>query len=295
MSAFTHGFNHGFLHGMFNGMFGGFGAFNWCGWNSAPMFYTPSYNFGNFFQYPESTPSIPSFWGFTSAYTPQKINWSNENYNFSTNCAAPNFTASFNWGDTFIKSTNFERKEIESQKKTEKISYNAQELKTKWASKASHLNDDFYEKVIDISKKIVCNPNDLMALMHSETNGAMRPNKWHEGGSRAVGLIQFTDIAAKDLNTSLEQLEKMNPIEQLDYVEKFLIKSKNRKFSSSKQLDAGTLYALVYLPALADKDVLARRNNDPNDYYKKNKILDYNNDGEITKNDLANQLKRHHA
>lgn len=102
MSAFTHGFNHGFFHGMFNRMFGGFGMFNWGGWNSAPSFFTPSYNFGNFFNYQATMPMMPSLFSISAPnFTTmnQNITWQNFDYTM------PNFSTSFDWGDTFVKST----------------------------------------------------------------------------------------------------------------------------------------------------------------------------------------------
>ena len=74
MSAFSTGFNIGFSNAIFNRMFCGFNAFNWgCGgfgnwgmscWNFTPMFLTPSYNFGNFYQYHTPQPNIN--YGFSS-------------------------------------------------------------------------------------------------------------------------------------------------------------------------------------------------------------------------------------
>ena len=100
MSAFTHGFNHGFFHGMFNGMFGGFGAFNWCGWNSAPMFFTPSYSFGNFYNYQAPMPMAPSLFNYSVPnFTNINANMSWQSYDYSM----PNFSSTFDWGDTFVR------------------------------------------------------------------------------------------------------------------------------------------------------------------------------------------------
>lgn len=131
MSAFTHGFNHGFFHGMFNRMFGGFGEFNWCEWNSAPIFFTPSYSFGNFFNYQAPMPMAPSLFNynapdFTSINT---NNWQSYNYTMS------NFSPSFDWGDTFVKSAKPQK--TEKEKKDDPSSINTEKLKGKHWSEMS--------------------------------------------------------------------------------------------------------------------------------------------------------------
>ena len=318
MSAFRNGFNLGFLNGICNSMFGGFGVFNWSCWNSRPLFSFPLYNFNNVMPYFTPTNNVTSIWtdnirnysqSTSSEYTcSDSISW---NTSYLTSIEP----TSYSWNSDFslinnkseIVEKNIKKESVSTATKENAVKKtnspttqsssdcNATELKNKWKSRAPHLTDEFYDKVVKISKRIKCSPTDLMALMHSETNGALKPGKWNEAGNRAVGLIQFTDIAAKDMGTTLEKLEKMSAVEQLDYVEKFLVKTKARKFKDSDVIDSGTLYALVYLPAFADKDVIAQENNDPNNYYKKNKVLDVNGDGKITKTDLSKQLKLHYA
>ena len=92
---------------------------------------------------------------------------------------------------------------------------------------------------------------------------------------------------------SIEALKNMSAVEQMNYVEK-LIKNmkKSAGYSDSATLDAGTLYALIFLPAYANKEVLASKGDK---YYASNKGLDTNKDGKITKADLANRLKNYYA
>ena len=108
MSDFTHGFNHGFCYGMFNRMFGGFGMFNWCGWNSAPTFLTPSYNFGNFFNYQAPMPMsmAPSLFNYsTPSFTNMNSNMAWQSYNYSM----PDFSSTFNWDSTFFSNKKEEK------------------------------------------------------------------------------------------------------------------------------------------------------------------------------------------
>lgn len=103
MGSFSTGFNIGFTTGMINSMFGGFGAFNFgyfglnnwnfnC-WNTRPMFFTPSFNFGNFYPYQNPQPMVQNLFNYS---TPP--NWQYD-YSFQI----PTFNSGAIIGDTFIK------------------------------------------------------------------------------------------------------------------------------------------------------------------------------------------------
>lgn len=106
MGAFSTGFNIGFSSGMFNSMFGNFGAFNFgcwgfnnwnfnC-WNQRPLFLTPSFNFGGFYQYQTPQPMVQNIFNFNS--TPS---WQG-NFNFTT----PTFSSTpVLIGDAFVPSS----------------------------------------------------------------------------------------------------------------------------------------------------------------------------------------------
>ena len=168
------------------------------------------------------------------------------------------------------------------------ISYDAKELKAKWAAKKPHLTDKFYEKVVKIAKKLNCNPNSLMALMNAES-GISPTAKNSE--SSATGLIQFIESTAKDLGTTTEKLGKMSAEKQLKYVEKYLTKNKKEAGISDTQfVDAGTLYALVFLPGRANREFVTDQSER---YYSagENESLDLNKDGYIAKTELAQRLQ----
>ena len=181
-----------------------------------------------------------------------------------------------------------ESKEKDSDKPAEQIelNYDAKKLKEKW-SKKKNLSDTFYEKVIDISKKIKCDPNDLMAVMWYESAHTFNPAEPNSIG--AVGLIQFMPDTARTLGTTTEELKNMSAEKQLDYVEKYLVANKkDAGYDDNKQLDAGTLYSLVFLPGRSKRNVLTSKGEK---YYSQNKSLDYNKDGKITKLDLSSVVK----
>lgn len=87
MNTFSQGFNHGFMHGMFNNMFG---SYNMCNpfmfYNPAPTFFTPSYNFGSFYQYQSPLMQMPSVFNYS---VPQFNFTSNYSSSFNTFATSP--------------------------------------------------------------------------------------------------------------------------------------------------------------------------------------------------------------
>lgn len=152
--------------------------------------------------------------------------------------------------------------------------------------KVSGKSPEFARKVASISKDINCNPKDLVALMKAESglnSKAKNPN------SSASGLIQFMDATAKDLGTTTAALRAMPAEKQLDYVEKYLIKAKKgAKIPDGQRLDAGTLYALVFMPSLARGGSCVAGSSG----YEANRGLDVNKDGRITVADLGKRLEK---
>ncbi len=150
---------------------------------------------------------------------------------------------------------------------------------------SSEYGPKFLEKVKQIAQRINCDYKDLLGVMNSESGinaSAKNPN-----GS-ATGLIQFIESTARGLGTTTAQLRRMKPIKQLDYVEKYLAQNKSAAgFSSGHKLSAGELYALIFLPARASRQVLATRGET---YYSANRGLDKNKDGKITKDELGNRV-----
>lgn len=183
---------------------------------------------------------------------------------------------------------------------TSYFSYDAKALKAKWSKAkrdktAPPLTDGFYNKVVEISKRIGCNPDDLMTIMYSES--CLNPqakSKYANSG----GLIGFMDKYTSSLGTSLSALLQMSPEEQLVYVEKFLVDAKKRaKIGSSERIGKGTLYALIFAPARAKGEVMYTKSKDGDCYSSNSAALDYNRDGVITKSELAHRmdLKRKEA
>lgn len=142
------------------------------------------------------------------------------------------------------------------------------------------------EKINNISKEINCSSEDLTALIYFESGGNPKAvNKTTD----ATGLIQFMPSTAKWLGTSTRQLYNMPAEKQLDYVKKYLTTMKQEAgFKKNEKLDAGQLYALVFMPGKAKKGTLCSRGSIE---YQQNTCLDFNGDGRVDVNDLYKTIK----
>ena len=175
-----------------------------------------------------------------------------------------------------------------SDEDTSYFSYDAQVLKEKWSKKKPNLSDGFYNKVVEVAKRIGCDPNDLMAVMNAESG--LNPSAKNKGSS-ASGLIQFIESTAKSLGTTTAAIRQMSAEEQLVYVEKYLKQTKAAAgIGENEKIGAGTLYSLIFLPARANRNVLTSRGET---YYNQgqNYRLDTNGDGQITKDELGQRVQ----
>ncbi|UII28982.1 SH3 domain-containing protein [Fulvivirga maritima] len=99
-----------------------------------------------------------------------------------------------------------------------------------WGNKVSC---EFRKRVIQISKRLECDPNHLMTAMALETNKSFRADE-RRAGSQYVGLIQIGNIAAEEINRrkgtkiTPNHLEYMSPEQQLKYVEYYLEPKKGK-------------------------------------------------------------------
>jgi hypothetical protein len=103
----------------------------------------------------------------------------------------------------------------------------------------------------------------------------------------ASGLIQFMPRTAQSLGTTVEAIRQMSAAQQMPYVEKFF-----QSVRLPSGASAGKLYAYVFLPGRANREILTQRGEN---YYEANKGLDVNQDGQITIADLDARLARYGA
>lgn len=140
----------------------------------------------------------------------------------------------------------------------------------------------FESKVVQIANAIGFDPNWLMIVMFFESGlnpQAVNPT------SGASGLIQFMPPTAKNLGTTVEDIRKMDAIEQLDYVYQYLLPYKG-KISSLVDL-----YLRVFYPAAVGQpsDYVLGGNN-PEKVAAQNKIFDSDKDGKITKGEVEQYI-----
>lgn len=153
--------------------------------------------------------------------------------------------------------------------------------------KGNGYGPEFLNKVKQIATRLNCNYRDLLGLMNSESG--ISAHAKNPGGS-ASGLIQIIDSSAREIGTTSAEIRNMDPITQLDYVEKYLARAKQiAGFSPDSQLSAGDLYAIVFLPGRAKRETLTASGET---YFAQNHTaLDLDSDGKITKSDLAQKVR----
>ncbi len=253
---------------------------------SMNTFSYPGFNPSNIFQTPGQTAMMPQ--------NPQQISTSesilrSQNLLNQLSKANQQLQAALNGTST---DESEEADEADSADEAEDADSEADEQQSSPSIHGSELkiDPDFMYKVQKIAADLKCSTDDLLAVMNAESG--LDAQAQNISGRGAVGLIQFTDAAIEELNRhgcniTKEQLKNMDALEQLDYVEKYLKIAKSYKFSEDEELSAGDLYAIVFLPGRADREVLSERGES---YYSSNIGLDINRDGKITKSELENRV-----
>lgn len=153
----------------------------------------------------------------------------------------------------------------------------------RWGSKVSPV---FKERVIWIGNDLGFDPNLLMDCMAFESAETFRADIRNAAGSGATGLIQFMPRTATSLGTSVDELAKMAPEDQLNYVWKYF-----RPYAGKiKTLD--DMYMAILWPRAVGK---------PDDFvlfqgrgtvtYRQNAGLDKNKDERVTKAEAAAKVR----
>lgn len=141
-----------------------------------------------------------------------------------------------------------------------------------------NINQDFINKVVDVSKRLSCNPKHLLAVIKLESG--LNPSTKNKE-TNATGLIQFLPMTAKSLGTNIQLLSTMTAIEQMEYVYKYLEPLKPFK-------DLVDLYLAILLPAArySKDNIYIEKDGKLSFAYEPNKGLDYNKDGKIDRQDI---------
>jgi len=194
------------------------------------------------------------------------------------------------------KSTFTNNKTIE--KNSDVIEQIIQEFKEKSKTesliKKLKLKGNYSSKIIlkikELAKKLDVEEEWIYKLFYYESRGnpqAINPV------SGAVGLIQFMPSTARNLGTTPEDLHKMSIDQQLEYVEKYILKIKGNRHLNSF-LD---LYLAVFYPHAINKNqnyILGQHISEEHAkrIAKQNKGIDKagNDDGLITVKEILNWI-----
>ena len=152
------------------------------------------------------------------------------------------------------------------------------------------VSPQFRQRVSGVANNLGLDASHLMACMAFETGRTFDPKIRNAAGSGAIGLIQFMPSTAQALGTSTAQLAAMSAVKQLDYVEKYFLSRKGKL----KTLE--DTYMAILWPAAIGKPlahVLFRKFDIVNPKrYVLNAGLDYNKNGEITKDEASRRVQR---
>jgi hypothetical protein len=158
-----------------------------------------------------------------------------------------------------------------------------------WGTKVSA---GFKQRVESMAEHVGTKADYLMAIMAFETGRSFNPAQTNNANPKngPVGLIQFTEVAAKALGTTKSDLAKMTAIDQLDYVEKHLLKKKDLGLGRLEDL-----YAAVHWPAATGKSLghvlYSKAEGKAGKFYRANAKLDLNGDGKVTLEEAAKKVR----
>ena len=112
---------------------------------------------------------------------------------------------------------------------------------------------NFDRKLQKIADKLGVDVKDLRSIIKTESNFDPKARNKIAGG-----LIGFTDKTARSLGTSLNDILKMDAVQQLDYAYLFW-----KKVGVKPGMKRGDIYMLTFMPAYAnapDQTVLGKKN-----------------------------------
>lgn len=160
-------------------------------------------------------------------------------------------------------------------------------LSIAWSAKVSQA---FCDRVIWIAASLGM-PADgadwLMACIAWETGETFSPSVRNGAGSGATGLIQFMPATARSLGTTTDELARMTPEQQLDYVYRYFLPYRGRLKSL-----ADTYMAILWPAGIGRAlDWALWDSTSRPTTYRQNAGLDINRDGVITKAEAAAKVQ----
>ncbi len=147
-----------------------------------------------------------------------------------------------------------------------------------------HVTPEFLRQVEGVAQRTGAKPEELMGVMSLETMGTFRPSVANPD-THATGLIQFMPRTAQGLGTSIGELSRMTPSEQLPWVEKYLSQPQYRGRVGTLE----GLYSAVLPGRIMDGDDVMFRPGTA--AYNANRWLDTDGRGGISVQEAVQQVR----
>jgi len=142
----------------------------------------------------------------------------------------------------------------------------------------------FRAKLVAVANRLGVDPDHLASAMAFETGGNFSPSI-KNSASGATGLIQFMPSTARDMfGITTADLAKMSAEQQLDYVEKYFNKIKQRYPSLPRLED---VYLAIFTPAFIGKSTSAVAYSAGSAGYSQNKGFDATGKGYFTVGEIT--------
>ena len=147
------------------------------------------------------------------------------------------------------------------------------------------IRDQFKAELLKTCKYLGIQPNWLMMVMYAESR--VNPQAVNRT-SNATGLIQFMPNTAKALSTTVQNIYKMNAVQQLEYVQKYY------NWLRGDLKSYYDVYAATFFPRAIGKPddwVLQTDRTSAGIIAKQNPAVNINKDGKITVGEFKQYVK----
>ncbi|WP_080631386.1 peptidoglycan DD-metalloendopeptidase family protein [Aeromonas dhakensis] len=152
------------------------------------------------------------------------------------------------------------------------------------------IGEAFRNKVIKVGEELGIDPNYIMACIALETGTKFDPSIKNPYSS-ATGLIQLMRARAKELGTTVEELAKMDHVEQMDYVKMYFVRMADMFGVPTNRWSLEDVYLSIFAPSAIAIDGNAPVYTSPSESYNRNKFHDLDGDGKIMKSEIANNIR----
>ncbi|WP_392464062.1 peptidoglycan DD-metalloendopeptidase family protein [Aeromonas dhakensis] len=152
------------------------------------------------------------------------------------------------------------------------------------------IGEAFRNKVIKVGEELGIDSNYIMACIALETGTKFDPSIKNPYSS-ATGLIQLMRARAKELGTTVEELAKMDHVEQMDYVKMYFVRMADMFGVPTNRWSLEDVYLSIFAPSAIAIDGNAPVYTSPSESYNRNKFHDLDGDGKIMKSEIANNIR----